>query len=48
MSRDLDMMAAVSAGDSAQVRSLLKEEPALANARNEDGDSAVLVAAYRG
>ena len=48
MSRDLDMMAAVSTGDLARVRSILNEEPALANARNEGGDSAVLVAAYRG
>lgn len=41
-----DFLAAVSAGDAAQVAAWLEGEPALANARNERGDSALLLAAY--
>jgi len=42
-----DMMAAVAAGDTARVDALLAEDPALVNARGEDGVSAVLLARYR-
>lgn len=42
------MLAAVKAGDAAQVRALLKQDPALATVRDEDGTSAMLAALYRG
>ena len=42
-----DMMAAVAAGDTERVNALLAEDPALVNARGEDGVSAVLLARYR-
>src|SRR6187200_2907574 len=42
-----DMMAAVAAGDTERVSALLAGDPALVNARGEDGVSAVLLARYR-
>ena len=42
-----DMIAAVAAGDTERVSALLAEDPALVNARGEDGVSAVLLARYR-
>ena len=42
-----DMMAAVAAGDAERVSAMLAEDPSLANARGEDGVSAVLLARYR-
>jgi len=42
-----DMMAAVAAGDTERVSALLAEDPALVNARGDDGISAVLLARYR-
>jgi len=41
-----DMITAVKSGDVAQIKQLLTEESALANARSEDGTSAVLFAMY--
>jgi len=41
------MMAAVAAGDTDTVRSLLAADPSLASARGDDGVSAVLLARYR-
>ena len=43
-----DFFAAVRAGDAAAVARLLAEEPALLEARNEQGASAVLLACYSG
>ncbi len=40
------MFACISAGDSAQVHNLLKDEPGLAMARNDQGLSALLFAQY--
>ena len=47
MATGSDMMAAVAAGDTERVNALLTEDPALVNARGEDGISAVLLARYR-
>jgi adenosylhomocysteine nucleosidase len=47
MATPADMMAAVTAGDTARVRALLAEDETLASARGEDGVSAVLLARYR-
>lgn len=44
--RSAQLFDAIRKGDSAQVRSLLSEEPQLAGARNQDGTTAVLWAAY--
>lgn len=41
-----DLIAAVQSGDTAQVRSLLQEDPSLAAAKNADGVSAVMHAFY--
>jgi uncharacterized protein len=46
MSAVQDFLAAVKAGNTAEVTQLLEAEPALANARDENGQSAVLTAAY--
>jgi uncharacterized protein len=46
MTTTQDFWAAVKAGHSAEVTRLLDAEPALANARDENGLSAVLTAAY--
>lgn len=43
-----DMMSAVKAGDVAQVKALLKAKPALVNAKDDQGNSAVLTAVYWG
>jgi ankyrin repeat protein len=43
-----EMIAAVKSGDAARVAQLLLAEPALANARADTGESAVLLAAYYG
>jgi ankyrin repeat protein len=48
MSEAQTMIDAVKAGDAARVAELLKADPALASARLESGDSAVLVATYYG
>jgi ankyrin repeat protein len=48
MSRTNEFFAAVGAGDVAAVRTLLDAEPALANAKNEQGQSAVLASIYNG
>jgi len=42
------LIAAVKAGDAALVRALLREKPALVQARDADGTSAVLLALYWG
>ena len=47
MASPSDMMAAVAAGDSERVTALLAEDPALVDARGDDGVSAVLLARYR-
>jgi ankyrin repeat protein len=46
MSRAQEFFEAIAKGDTATVRALLDAEPALAAAKNEQGQSAVLVAAY--
>ncbi len=46
MSHTSDFLAAIQAGDSAKVTQLLEAEPALVNATNQNGLSAVLTAAY--
>jgi ankyrin repeat protein len=43
-----DLIAAVQAGDEPQVRRLLQSDPALAEVRDEQGVSALLVARYHG
>ena len=43
-----EMMDAVKAGDVAKVKSLLATDPALVNAHDSDGSSAVLIASYWG
>ena len=43
-----DFFAAVRAGDTAAVERLIAEEPALLEAKNEQGASAVLLACYTG
>jgi ankyrin repeat protein len=47
MSDATDLLAAVTAGDAPRVQALLAEDPTLANARDEDGVSALLEARYR-
>lgn len=47
MASPADMLAAVAAGDTERVATLLAEDPALAMARDADGVSAVLLARYR-
>lgn len=42
-----DLIAAVVAGDADQVAALVEEDPALANARDDEGVSALLLARYR-
>jgi len=44
--RGLELFDAIRKGDSAQVRALLAEEPRLSSARNQDGATAALWAAY--
>ena len=46
MTPSQDMLTAVRAGDAARVRELLSAEPALANARDDTGDSVLLVSLY--
>jgi uncharacterized protein len=48
MSRTNEFFAAVGAGDVAVIRTLLNTEPGLANAKNEQGQSAVLASIYNG
>ena len=48
MERAKEFLDAVVAGDRALVNSLLAEDPTLASARNVNGDSAVMLAVYRG
>lgn len=43
-----DMITAVTDGDLARVKELLAADPSLASARNDNGDSAILLAVYRG
>ncbi|MEJ7748283.1 MAG: ankyrin repeat domain-containing protein [Candidatus Limnocylindrales bacterium] len=47
MATNADLLAAVSAGDADLVRRLVGADPSLANARGEDGLSALLLARYR-
>jgi len=47
MPEPADLFAAIDAGDADRVRALLAEDPALADARGDDGVSAVLHARYR-
>jgi ankyrin repeat protein len=47
MASPVDIMAAVTAGDTERVTALLAEDPSLAMARGDDGVSAVLLARYR-
>jgi uncharacterized protein len=48
VSNAANFFAAVQAGDTAAVASILEQEPPLVNARNERGISAVLIACYTG
>jgi len=48
MARAKEFFAAISAGDATEVRTLLDADPALANAKNEQGQSAVLASVYNG
>ena len=48
MARTKEFFAAISAGDATATRTLLDAEPALANAQNEHGQSAVLASVYNG
>jgi ankyrin repeat protein len=48
MTRRDDFLAAVTAGDTAEIERLLAEDPSLAEARDDQGVSAVLLAAYHG
>jgi uncharacterized protein len=47
MPEPVDLIAAIDAGDAERVRALLADDPALAEARGEDGVSALLHARYR-
>lgn len=47
MPEPADLLAAVAAGDAALVADLLAADPTVANARDEDGVSALLLARYR-
>ena len=47
MATPAEMMAAVAAGDTERVKTLIAEDPSLAMARGDDGVSAVLLARYR-
>jgi adenosylhomocysteine nucleosidase len=47
MATPAEMMAAVAAGDTERVKTLIAEDPTLAMARGDDGVSAVLLARYR-
>lgn len=44
----VELFAAVKAGDAGRIESLLRDDPALANARDESGISALLTAIYYG
>ncbi|HUD70937.1 MAG TPA: ankyrin repeat domain-containing protein [Dongiaceae bacterium] len=48
MPETIEIFGAIRTGDAAKVGELLRAEPALASARNERGDSALLAAAYLG
>jgi len=48
VSNAADLFVALRAGDTAAVARILEEQPALAQARNEQGISAVLMACYMG
>jgi ankyrin repeat protein len=48
MSTAEDMMAAVKAGDLTRVNALMEADPALVNARDTEGNSAILIATYWG
>jgi ankyrin repeat protein len=48
MSREPEIFSALERGDIHRVESMLAEEPALANARNDRGDSLLLAAVYLG
>jgi uncharacterized protein len=48
MAQTTDLFAAIGAGNSDAVRALLDAEPALVNAKNEQGQSAVLMSVYTG
>lgn len=48
MSNAADLFVALRAGDTAAIARMLEQEPALAQARNEQGISAVLMACYMG
>jgi uncharacterized protein len=48
MSRTNEFFAAIEAGDVAAIRRLLDAEPTLANAKNEQGQSAILASIYNG
>ncbi len=48
MDQQTDVFASIERGDADRVKALLESDPALANARNEEGDSPLLVALYRG
>jgi|SRR6185369_1295739 len=48
MPETIEIFGAIQFGDAAKVGELLRAEPALASARNERGDSALLAAAYLG
>lgn len=47
MATPAEMMAAVAAGETERVKTLIAEDPSLAMARGDDGVSAVLLARYR-
>lgn len=48
MNATQDMLEAVKAGDVTKVKALLESDPALVNARDESGNSAILLAVYYG
>jgi ankyrin repeat protein len=48
MSANLDLLEAVKAGDVERVKALLEPDPALVNARDDSGSSAVLLGVYYG
>jgi ankyrin repeat protein len=48
MDKAKELFAGIRAGDTAAVRSLLEADPALANSKNEQGQSPVLAAVYNG
>src|SRR2546423_1706044 len=48
MARTKEFFAAIGSGDAAAARRLLDAETSLANAKNEQGQSAVLAAVYNG